>query len=56
MPGPPKPTPTGATSAGEKMKQQQAQRLHLYGLVRSLSYVVRFNDLKAAQHFRARLA
>jgi hypothetical protein len=38
------------------MEQQQAQRLNLYGLVRSLSYVVRLNDLKAAQHFRARLA
>lgn len=36
--------------------QQRAVRLHLYGLVRSLSYVVRLNDLKAAQHFRARLA
>ena len=28
--------------------QQQAVRLHLYGLVRSLSYVVRLNDLKTA--------
>jgi hypothetical protein len=36
--------------------QQRAVRLHLYGLVQSLSYVVRLNDLKAAQHFRARLA
>jgi hypothetical protein len=36
--------------------QQQTVRLQLYGLVRSLSYVVRLNDLKAAQHFRARLA
>ena len=36
--------------------QQQAVRLHLYGLVRSLSYVVRLNDLKTAQHFRAKLA
>jgi hypothetical protein len=50
-----KPMATGATSASEKM-EQQAQRLYLYGLVQSLSYVVRFNDLKAAQHFRARLA
>ena len=38
------------------MKQQQTQRLQLYGLVRSLSYVVRLNDLKAAQNLRARLA
>ena len=36
--------------------QQRAIRLHLYGLVQSLSYVVRLNDLKTAQHFRARLA
>ena len=36
--------------------QGQAVRLQLYGLVRSLSYVVRLNDLKTAQHFRARLA
>jgi hypothetical protein len=36
--------------------QQRAGRLQLYGLVRSLSYVVRLNDLKTAQHFRARLA
>jgi hypothetical protein len=36
--------------------QQGAVRLHLYGLVRSLSYVVRLNDLKTAQHLRARLA
>jgi hypothetical protein len=49
-------TPTGTTSAREKMKQQQAQRLHLCGLVRSLSYVVRLNDLKTAQNLRARLA
>jgi hypothetical protein len=35
--------------------QQRAQRLHLYGLVQSLSYVVRLNDLKTAQHLRARL-
>jgi hypothetical protein len=36
--------------------QQRTERLHLYGLVQSLSYVVRLNDLKTAQHFRARLA
>ena len=36
--------------------QQLAQRLHLYGLVQSLSYVVRLNDLKTAQHLRAKLA
>jgi hypothetical protein len=36
--------------------QQRAGRLQLYGLVLSLSYVVRLNDLKTAQHFRARLA
>ena len=36
--------------------QQRAVRLQLYGLVRSLSYVVRLSDLKTAQHFRARLA
>jgi hypothetical protein len=36
--------------------RQRAVRLQLYGLVRSLSYVVRLNDLKTAQHFRARLA
>ena len=36
--------------------QQRAARLQLYGLVQSLSYVVRLNDLKTAQHFRARLA
>ena len=28
----------------------------LHGLVQSLSYVVRLNDLKTAQHLRARLA
>jgi hypothetical protein len=28
----------------------------LYGLVKSLEYLVRLNDLKTAQHFRARLA
>jgi hypothetical protein len=36
--------------------QQRAVRLQLYGLVRGLSYVVRLNDLKTAQHLRARLA
>jgi hypothetical protein len=35
--------------------QQRAQRLHLYGLVQGLSYVVRLNDLKTAQHLRAKL-
>ena len=36
--------------------QQRAQRLHLFGLVQSLSYVVRLNDFKTAQHLRAQLA
>ena len=36
--------------------QQRFERLSLYGLVQSLSYVVRLNDLKTAQHLRARLA
>ena len=35
---------------------QRAVRLQLYGLVQGLSCVVRLNDLKTAQHFRARLA
>jgi hypothetical protein len=35
--------------------QQRAQRLHLYGLVQSLGYVVRLNDFKTAQHLRAKL-
>ena len=35
--------------------RQRAQRLHLFGLVQSLSYVVRLNDLKTTQHLRARL-
>jgi hypothetical protein len=35
---------------------RQAQRLHLYGLVKGLDYLVRMNDLKAAQHLRGRLA
>ena len=36
--------------------EQRAGRLQLYGLVRSLSYVVRLSDIKTAQHFRAKLA
>jgi hypothetical protein len=36
--------------------QQRTVRLHLYGLVRSLNCVIRLNDLKTAQHLRARLA
>lgn len=36
--------------------QQRAERLRLYGLVQSLSYVVRLDDVKTAQHLRARLA
>jgi hypothetical protein len=36
--------------------QQRAQRLHPYGLVHSMSYVVRLNGLKTAQHLRAKLA
>jgi hypothetical protein len=40
----------------ELSAQQRAVRLHLYGLVQSLSYVVRLNDLKTAQHLRLRLA
>jgi hypothetical protein len=36
--------------------QQRAGPLQLYGLVRGLSYVVRLNDIRTAQHFRARLA
>ena len=35
---------------------RQAQRLHLYGLVKGLDYLVRINDLKATQHLRGRLA
>jgi hypothetical protein len=35
---------------------QRLERLKLYGLVQFLRHVVRLNDLKAAQHFRARLA
>src|SRR6516162_810921 len=40
----------------ELSAQQRPVRLHLYGLVQSLSYVVRLNDLKTAQHLRAKLA
>src|SRR5262249_35452106 len=36
--------------------QQRTVRLQLYGLVQGLSYAVRLNDLKTAQHFRSRLA
>ena len=36
--------------------QQRAQRLQVYGLVQGLSYVVRLNDFKTAQHLRAKLA
>ena len=36
--------------------QRRTVRLQLYGLVQGLSYAVRLNDLKTAQHFRARLA
>jgi len=36
--------------------QQRFERLNPYGLVLGLSYVVRLNDLKTAQHLRARLA
>ena len=36
--------------------ERRAQRLYAYGLIRSLSYVVRLDDIKTAQHFRARLA
>ena len=36
--------------------QQRSEGLNLYGLVQNLSYVVRLNDLKTAQHLRARLA
>ena len=35
---------------------QRLERLNLYGLVQSLSYVVRLNDLKTAQRLRVRLA
>ena len=36
--------------------QRRSEGLNPYGLVQSLSYVIRLNDLKTAQHFRARLA
>ena len=36
--------------------QQHLERLNLYGMVQGLRYVVRLNDLKTAQHLRARLA
>ena len=54
-----KPSRSRHTETAYRMKlnaQQRTERLHLYGLVQSLSYVVRLNDLKTAQHFRARLA
>ena len=35
---------------------QRLERLNLYGLVQSLSYIVRLNDLKTAQRLRVRLA
>jgi hypothetical protein len=38
------------------MPINRPKRLHLYGLVQSLSYVVRLNDFKTAQHLRAKLA
>jgi hypothetical protein len=34
---------------------QNLERLNLYGLVQGLSYVIRLNNLKTAQHLRARL-
>jgi hypothetical protein len=36
--------------------QQHFEQLNLYGLVQGMSYVVRLNDLKTAQHLRVRLA
>ena len=36
--------------------EQRFERLNPYGLVLGLSYVVRLNDLKTAQHLRVRLA
>ena len=36
--------------------QQRFERLNLHSLLQSLSYVVRLNDLKTAQHLRVRLA
>jgi hypothetical protein len=38
------------------MSYDSRERLQLYGLVKSLGYVVHANNLKTAQHFRARLA
>ena len=35
---------------------ERLERLNLYDLVQSLSYVVRLNDLKTAQRLRVRLA
>jgi hypothetical protein len=35
---------------------QRLEQLNLYGLVQSLSYVVRVDDLKTAQSLRVRLA
>jgi hypothetical protein len=35
---------------------QRLEQLNLYGLVQSLSYVVRLDDLKTAQSLRVRLA
>jgi hypothetical protein len=37
-------------------RQQRTQRLQLYGLVQSFSYVIGLNDFKITQHLRARLA
>ena len=47
------------TETAYRMKlnaQQRTERLNLYGLVQSLSYVVRLNDIRTVQHLRARLA
>jgi hypothetical protein len=38
------------------MSYDSRKRLQLYGMVKSLGYVVHANDLKTAQHLRARLA
>jgi hypothetical protein len=38
------------------MSYDSRKRLQQYGLVKSLGYVVHANDLKTAQHLRARLA
>jgi len=37
------------------MPYDSSKRLRLYGLVESLDNAVRTNDLRAAQHYRARL-